>query len=236
MIKFTRLKKQFNVAQMRAEVKSLETGVWKPHYNYKHYEGNWTTLQLRSINGDIENPISIHGSSLHNMMYEDTPLLKKCCYLQSVINFFQCEKMGVRLMNLHAGATIKEHTDYNMNVENGEARFHIPVKTNTGVAFKMNGQRVPMKEGECWYLNLSVMHSVNNFGDTNRIHLVIDCKVNTWIKKLLREGAGLTEEIHEKTNNDTFRDADKLKIIHELRKINTTTSNSLADEMERNKL
>ena len=53
-----------------------------------------------------------------------------------------------------------------------------------------------MKEGECWYLNLSLKHRVNNFGDTSRIHLVIDCKVNDWIKNLLNEEAELKQEIY----------------------------------------
>ena len=130
------LKQRFDVVQMQQEVHRLEAELWKPHYNEKQYEGSWTTLPLRSINGSIENSISIQSSALQqNMTYKDTRFLAQCTYLQSVIHFFECEKMSVRLMKLDAGAVIKEHTDYDMSFEDGEARFHIPIITNQGWIF-----------------------------------------------------------------------------------------------------
>ncbi|MEO8860329.1 MAG: aspartyl/asparaginyl beta-hydroxylase domain-containing protein [Ginsengibacter sp.] len=233
MLKFARLKKRFDVKQMQQEVCAIESALWEPHYNTKHYEGTWTTLQLRSINGNIENGVSIHGSSLQeNMSYKDTILLEKCLYLKSVINFFSCEKMSVRLMNLNAGSIIKEHTDFDMNFEKGEARFHIPLFTNPGVSFFIEDEKILMKEGECWYLNLSLKHKVNNFGDANRIHLVIDCKVNDWIKKLLKDDAELTVSVDEKNEENNYSVPEKIKIIEQLRIMNTATSNELADKME----
>ena len=104
---------------------------------------------LRSINGDINNHVSIQGYSLQkNMAYANTFLLEKSFYVKSVINFFKCEKLSVRLMNLHTGATIKEHTDYDMNFENGEVRFHIPITTNAGVAFFIEDEKIPMNAGD----------------------------------------------------------------------------------------
>ena len=232
MIKFIQLKQRFDVIKMQKEVCALESDLWKPHYNSKHYEGSWTTLQLRSINGDIENSISIQGSSLlGNMAYRNTILLEQCTYLQSVINFFECEKMSVRLMNLHAGAVIKEHTDYEMNFEKGEARFHIPIQTNQGVSFFIEDQKIPLNEGECWYLNLSLKHRVNNFGNTNRIHLVIDCKVNDWTKNLFNEEVILTEMIDENYQIN-YNASDKIKIIQQLRLMGTPVSKELADKLE----
>ena len=233
MIKFIQLTQQFDVIKMQEEVRALESVLWKPHYNNSHYEGNWTTLQLRSINGKIENSISIQGSALpKNMAYENTILLEKCIYLQSVLNFFECEKMSVRLMNLHAGAVIKEHQDYDLNFEKGEARFHIPIQTNPDVSFFIEDEKIPMRGGDCWYLNLSLKHSVNNSGNTDRVHLVIDCKVNDWLKKLLCEQAELTatiDEEKEKTYNDPL---DKIKIIQQLRLMGTPVSKELADKLE----
>lgn len=233
MIKFAQLKQRFNVIQMQKEVHETESSLWKPHYNFSQYEGTWITLPLRSINGNIENSVSIQGSSLQrNMAYEDTPLLEKCGYLQSVINFFECEKLSVRLMKLNAGAIIKEHTDYEMSFEDGEARFHIPILSNPGVSFFIEDEKIPMKEGECWYLNLSLKHRVNNFGDKNRVHLVIDCKVNDWIKKLLIEEAEQKEDVDEKKEGADYSASDKTKIIQQLRMMGTHTSNKLADELE----
>ncbi|HEY5406479.1 MAG TPA: aspartyl/asparaginyl beta-hydroxylase domain-containing protein [Ginsengibacter sp.] len=233
MIKFVQLKQQFDVKKMQEEVCALESELWKPHYNTRDYEGSWTTLQLRSINGKLENSISIQSSALQkNMAYENTILLEKCIYLQSVINFFECEKMSVRLMNLHAGAVIKEHRDFEMNFEKGEARFHIPIQTNRDVAFFIEHEKIPMNEGECWYLNLSLKHSVNNLGNSNRIHLVIDCKVNDWIKKLLTEEAMLTATIDEEKEEVNYSASDKIKIIQQLRMMGTPVSKELADKLE----
>jgi hypothetical protein len=110
------LKQRFDVMQMQEEVHKLESGLWKPHYNVRQYEGSWTTLPLRSINGRADNNVSIQGSSLQkDMTYKDTGLLDNCAYLQSLISFFECEKMSVRLMKLDPGAVIKEHTDYDMS-------------------------------------------------------------------------------------------------------------------------
>ena len=233
MIKFVKLSQRFDCVQMQKEVSNLEAELWKPHYNPNQYEGNWTTLPLRSINGSVENHISIHGSSLQkNMAYSDTVLLEKCSYLRNVINFFECEKMSVRLMNLSAGAVIKEHTDYDMNFEKGEARFHIPILTNSAVSFFIEDQKIPMKEGECWYLNLSLKHSVHNLGTTNRIHLVIDCTVNEWIKNLLNKHASLTASIDEKDTNNNYSVSDKIKIIQQLRTLGTPVANELANKLE----
>ncbi|MEO8765022.1 MAG: aspartyl/asparaginyl beta-hydroxylase domain-containing protein [Ginsengibacter sp.] len=233
MLKYVHIKQRFDAVHMQDEVRRIEAELWKPHYNAKHYEGSWATLPLRSINGSTDNHTSIQASSLQkNMAYMDTSFLDSCTYLQSVLTFFECEKMSVRLMRLGPGAFIKEHTDHEMSFEDGEARFHIPVITNDKVDFFIEDEKIFMKEGECWYLNLSLKHRVNNFGDTSRIHLVIDCKVNEWIKNLLSKDPEIKKEIFEKQEEITYSADDKTKIIRQLRLMGTPVSNELADKME----
>jgi mannose-6-phosphate isomerase-like protein (cupin superfamily) len=69
--------------------------------------------------------------------------------------------------------------------ESGVARLHVPLRTNRRVDFRLNGTRVRMKPGECWYLRLSDPHSVANRGRTDRIHLVVDVRVDDWLRVLL---------------------------------------------------
>ena len=38
--------------------------------------------------------------------------------------------------------------------------------------------------GETWYLNVNLPHSVTNGGDEPRVHLVVDCEVNGWLREL----------------------------------------------------
>ena len=233
MIKYLQLYVAFDAKTALHELKALESSHWKDHYNKSHYTGGWTILPLRSVNGDPDNIVSVHASSnATSPLYRNTPLLDASSYLQTVINFFQCEKTSVRLMKLHAGAVIKEHTDHEMSFEEGEARFHIPITTNPKVEFYLDGERLIMKEGECWYLNLSLKHRVANFGESDRIHLVIDCKVNNWLKHKFSAPVAAKKEIDKGERNDYSRD-DKLKIITNLRLMNTAVSNEMAAKMEK---
>ena len=188
-------------------------------------------MPLRSINGSLDNIISVHQSASPGQFYEDTEFLHGCSYLRSVIDYFECEKTAVRLMKLEPGALIKEHSDQELSFEEGEARLHIPVKTNPGVIFLLQDERVIMQEGECWYLNLSLKHSVKNESGSERVHLVIDVKVNDWLRKLFAMEAVTIRHL------DTVQKAsgsmsDQLKIIAELRKLNTATALEIANKME----
>ena len=165
-------------------------------------------------------------------MYRDTELLDHCPYIRTVLNFFDCEKLSVRLMRLQQNAIIKTHTDQDMSFEEGEARFHIPVQTNPGVSFFLDEERIPMQEGECWYLNLSRPHRVENTGEEDRIHLVIDCLVNGWVKELLSGQANVTMSTRAQQQHQNYRDADKAKIVEQLRLMGTPVSNQMADKME----
>jgi aspartyl/asparaginyl beta-hydroxylase (cupin superfamily) len=95
-------------------------------------------------------------------------------------------------MRLKAGSSIREHRDYQLGFEDGEVRLHIPVVTNTEVEFVLDGVRSDMKEGECWYHNFNLPHRVANRGTVDRVHLVLDCVVNDWLREMLlsTEAAG----------------------------------------------
>ena len=218
---------------MQQEVALLENGFWKAHYNTAHYEGGWTILPLRSINASIDNIISIHSTAAETIpAYKDTALLEQCSYIRSVLDFFECEKTSVRLMKLHAGAVIKEHSDHDMSFEDGEVRLHIPVITNAAVEFFLADERVLMQEGDCWYLNLTLKHRINNFGNIDRVHLVIDCKVNDWIKEQFALNAVQRKDVDEEQAPKQSNE-EKRKIIAQLRLLNTATALELADKMEK---
>src|SRR5207302_983473 len=117
--------------------------------------------------------------------YVDTPLLEKCPAIAAALATFRCPLEAVRLMRLAPGSRIKTHRDHDLDVEHGRARLHVPIATNPAVDFRLNGTRVALGEGECWYLRLSDPHSVANGGDRDRIHLVIDAVVSPWLREML---------------------------------------------------
>lgn len=216
---------------MLEEISHLPGIGWKMHYNKKHYEGDWSVIALRSPGGDPGNIFSIHASANDQLQYRDTPLLAQCPAINRALDYLQCEKTMVRLMKLNAGAIIKPHTDHDMCFEAGETRFHIPLQTNEQVDFCIEEEKIPMQEGECWYLNLGLTHRVTNAGATDRIHLVVDCIVNDWIQTQFAAPGIHKKEITQATpvqySKETKRD-----IITSLRLLNTTVAHAMADKME----
>jgi len=81
---------------------------------------------------------------------------------------------SVRFLRLAAGSVIHEHRDAGLRVEEGVYRLHIPVRTNPDVEFLVGGQAMQMAEGECWYVNFDLPHSLVNRGTSDRVHLVVD--------------------------------------------------------------
>ncbi len=110
--------------------------------------------------------------------------LKKCPYLLSIFNTFQCRTETFRIHTLDAGASIKPHRDSGYSFEHGKVRLHIPVQTNDKVEILLNNKSVNMKEGECWYCNFNIVHEVHNHGNTPRIHIILDCLVNDWLEEV----------------------------------------------------
>lgn len=233
MIKYIRFTNDFDAEKMKQELAGLETGLWKDHYNRNNYEGSWSTIQLRSVNGLLENNTAIQASALQGEhAFKDTPLLHHCPYIKEVIGFFQMEKTAVRLMKLDAGAVIKPHSDHSLNFEEGEVRIHIPVITDPQVKFFLEEEQIPMQEGSCWYLNLSLQHSVNNESNIDRVHLVIDGIVNDWLKEYFNNDQHHKIEMEGPPAETEYNREDKLKIIAQLRSMGTETGDKLADEMQ----
>jgi hypothetical protein len=226
MIKYLQLPVYFDAARMQQEAEHLSANSWKLHYQLLHYEGEWSAIPLRSVGGAADN---IMIAPQAEAVYRDTIFLAECPYIQEVLQSFHCPLMAVRLLKLNAGAVIKEHRDQDLYFEKGEARLHIPVITHEEVAIYLDKERLRLKEGECWYMNFNLPHSIVNNSPVDRIHLVIDAQVNDWLKQLLSQPSRVRKDIAEPTYDEPTKKA----IIAQLRSMNTETSNRLADEMEK---
>lgn len=228
MIKYVKLPFGFDSVKMKAEVDVLLKEQWKLHYNTKDYTGEWSALPLRAAGGDTANIIA-HSNDAAS--FADTAFMQACPYITSVVNYFNCPKLSVRLLNLKAGAAILPHSDKDLYFEEGEARFHIPVITNNEVEFYLDEERIIMDEGACWYMNLSLKHSLLNKSNTDRIHLVIDCVVNDWVKDILNDTSIKIKKTFAGINKINDSTEQKILTIEALRQMNTATSNQMADEL-----
>ena len=233
MIKYMQLQPQFDAAKMQREVARLEAARWHEHYNRSSYQGSWSTLQLRAINGQAANNSASHpGAGPGENVFQDTPLLAQCPYIREVVDFFKIEKQAVRLMKLDAHASIKPHFDHDLNFEQGEVRIHIPVSTNPGLKFYLEDERLVMEEGTCWYLNLALMHQVINEGDAPRVHLVIDGLVNDWLKDYFQHPQHRRVLMPAPAPGSPNKPQDTQRIIAELRLLQTAVADQLADELQ----
>jgi len=62
-------------------------------------------------------------------------------------------------------------------------RIHIPIQTNENCFFIVGGDKRNLKLGEMWEINNDKqMHSVDNLGESDRIHLIVD-----WVQVSLLE-------------------------------------------------
>jgi hypothetical protein len=164
-----------DLAQIRPEE-------WAPHYNANDYEGEWTGVALRSVGGSAGN---LYADPSPQAIFADTPVLARAPYLREVLTQFQCPLRAVRLLRLAPGARIREHRDPGLGFQDGEVRIHVPVATNPDVDFVVAGQPIVMQVGETRFIDFAQPHRVANRGATHRIHLVLDCTVNDWLRAML---------------------------------------------------
>ncbi|MHA4811088.1 aspartyl/asparaginyl beta-hydroxylase domain-containing protein [Flavitalea flava] len=225
MIHYARLNLCYDHQAVQQEVRSLPLPEqWTMHFNSTDYTGSWTVISLRSPDGK---ETSIIPASNEVLSYADTPLMIACPAIKALLSQFLCPVMSVRLLNLEKGAVIKPHRDHELAFEKGEARLHFPIFTNDQVFFYSNSALLKMKEGECWYINVNLLHSVANKGSSDRIHLVVDCSVNDWLKELFGNAA-FTEKIMDEEKEPGHL----LAVITELRLQGTQTSLALAKQLE----
>jgi hypothetical protein len=176
-----RLPFTFDPEKLRADLARVHDEDWQPHLNRHVYEGEWSGAALRAIGGDGTN---IVPEALHGGQFADTALLARCSYFQHVLAQFRCPLLAVRLLRLKAGSHVGEHVDHGLDFDDGEVRIHVPIVTSDAVKFFLDGARLVMAPGACWYTNVHLPHAVENHGAIDRIHLVIDCTVDPWLRDL----------------------------------------------------
>jgi hypothetical protein len=225
-LKSHKLPLSFDPASLAAEVERITDNEWRPHFNSQTYSGEWRVAALRSKGGFLER-VEAHPSASDD--FADTPILSRSPELQRVVRAFRCPTTAVRLLSLSPGAVVLEHRDHGLRLEDGEARLHIPVLSNRGVEFVLDGEPLLMAPGECWYVNADLPHSVVNRGTTARVHLVIDCRVDGWLLDLLPEGAVCRDAVEQDGGVDA---GNWRQVVQALRLQGTDDAEQLADQIE----
>lgn len=178
-----RLPLKFDLPRIIADIASLPDEAWVPHFNTDIYEGGWSGIALRSVNGS---PTQLYPDPTAAGDFADTAILATSPHLRDALAQFHCPLTSARLLALGPRAVINTHSDYRLAHEDGEVRLHVPLVTDPEVEFILDGQPVELAAGDCWYLNLNLPHSAANRSLRPRIHLVVDCIVNSWLDELVK--------------------------------------------------
>lgn len=223
--RFLRLPFVFDEQRLRQDLHICLADQWRNHFNSQDHAGSWTGIALRSATGETQDILAhptVDG-------YRDTVLLAACRYFSEVLGSFHCEKEGVRLLRLAPGSCINEHRDRGAGYQHGIFRIHIPIVTNDAVCFRVGGCELPMKNGECWYADFDLPHSVVNNSLHERIHLVADCQRNPWSDDVFR-GAGYDFAFEARSRRP---DADTRKrMIEQLSRMNTDVARRLIETLQ----
>lgn len=168
---------------------------------------DWSALSLRGYRPEPEfiadpNEMSKAWNEKHkgeHFELQDTPLFDKFIEVRCLIDsiFPNVELHRVTLMKMKPNGVLQRHTDqidWNHGLATGKlVRFHFPIKTNENVKFlawEMNGNLLQynMKVGEMWLLDTRKPHKVIVEDDNERIHLTIDVKIDSEVRKMILNG------------------------------------------------
>jgi Aspartyl/Asparaginyl beta-hydroxylase len=222
--RFLLLPISFDIPKLLQDLALCENLLWTNHYNQADYSGAWKGISLRSASGQADNILATESSSYHN-----TALLQQCTYFKEIVSGFQCDLETVRLLALAPGSRIHTHRDSGLSYSLGCFRLHIPLLTDEEVSFVVDGEKLTMQAGECWYANFDLPHSVSHEGKTRRVHLVIDGKRNEWTDELFRKaGYDFAAENQPKQ----YDAKTKALMIEQLKILGTETAIRLAEELQ----
>jgi aspartyl/asparaginyl beta-hydroxylase (cupin superfamily) len=201
MKKALKLPFQFDADQMLQELQSISNTFQPIENKYTGDSLSGTHLIVPSRNGEANN----QGET-----FSFTQELKECSYLQEVLNTFQCDKFTFRVQNLRSGGMIKKHKDGDKGLRHRWIRLNIPVKTNEQVFTYYGGERILMKNGECWLPNVIEEHWMENRSEETRWLLLMDCDLNDWWKEILNT-CGLNLESVSKYQYQSLEELENIK-------------------------
>jgi len=110
----------------------------------------------------------------------DEPLgARECCkgYALEIFSSMPCPPHDIQIAVHTPQTKLPQHQD-----EDNKFRFHIPIITNPEAKFIINGEDVHLPaDGWCYLVNTTYLHSTDNRGNTDRVHIY----GSVWVKDIL---------------------------------------------------
>ncbi|UWF49535.1 aspartyl/asparaginyl beta-hydroxylase domain-containing protein [Pseudomonas sp. N3-W] len=183
---FSRLPVAVDVPLLLQALAAIDEDQWQGHFNSAYYAGDWSGVALISATDALTELSPGRGQPQLR-----APWLSDGRW-QQALRDLPLEIVSARLLRLGPGGQIHEHRDYDLGSPNADLRLHIPLLSPPRVDFLLGGQRMPMQAGECWFLDLSRPHRVDNHDHLPRVHLVLDCRPGAWLEQAIVDGVATT--------------------------------------------
>ncbi|MHC8389515.1 aspartyl/asparaginyl beta-hydroxylase domain-containing protein [Pseudomonas sp. MDT2-39-1] len=183
---FSRLPVTLDLPLLLQALAAIGEDAWHAHFNSDYYAEDWSGVALVSAVDALTELSPGCGEPLLR-----APWLRDLRWQQGLRDL-PLEIVSARLLRLGPGGQIHEHCDYDLGEPDADLRLHIPLLSPPLVDFMLDGQRMPMTAGECWFLDLSRPHRVDNRDSSARVHLVLDCRPGVGLEQAIFEGLRTT--------------------------------------------
>ena len=183
---FSRLPVTVDLPLLLQALSRIADTAWAAHFNAGYYEGQWSGVALISAVDALTELSSGAGEPISRDPWRTDDRWA------TALRDLPLDIRSARLLRLGPGSRIHEHRDYDLGGPKADRRLHIPLLSSPDVDFMLDRQRIPMNAGECWFLDLARPHSVDNWGQQDRVHLVLDCRPNAWLEQQIEAGLSTT--------------------------------------------
>lgn len=186
---FSRLPVAVDLPRLLQALAAIDEDMWQGHFNSAYYAGDWSGVALISAADAVTQLAPGRGEPCLRAPWS------RDLRWQQGLRDLPLEIVCARLLRLGPGGQIHEHRDYDLGEPDADLRLHIPLVSAPQVDFLLDGQRIPMVAGECWFLDLSRPHRVDNRDTQARIHLVLDCRPDAWLEQAIIDGELTTPNV-----------------------------------------
>lgn len=116
-----------------------------------------------------------HLSASYTSLWEDwadwlVPIIE---LIKNRYGFEEYDTSKIMLSSLQAHAEIPAHVDSNPSSFLPH-KVHVPLITSPAVTFIVDGERHHLEVGRAYELNNLLVHSIENAGDVDRVHLIFE--------------------------------------------------------------
>ncbi len=164
----------FDVEPIRNRIEQIPDAKWLESERQQRFDIHSNTRSLDLIHFFRDENTKPDYRELYFELENELKPVVDC-----IANYYQNNGFLVRMLltKMPPGSAIPEHVDSGPALINCH-RVHIPITTNDKVVFMVGGEKKYMQAGEFWEINNALEHSVENHGDKDRIHLIIDWMPN----------------------------------------------------------